>query len=99
MAYSVGHLTQSTGKTKAKKLYQPKDSHRHSKLYCLTQPSPSGKKHSKTTHFLLYNAGLSYANKKSTQTTETTFPTDSKNQRKKGYIPKVWEKETSNAVS
>ena len=37
-------------------------------------------------------------NKKSTKTTETTFPTESKNQRKKGYIPKVCENETSNEL-
>lgn len=83
------HLTQSSGKTKAQKQYQPQGLHRHSKLYRLTQPSPSGKKIiiKQLTSSTTTQAQVT-PNKKWTQKPrKQPFPLRAKNQKEEGIHP------------
>ena len=79
------------------------DFDRHSKIYHLTQPCPSGKKKLKKKQTKTKNKKTKLTssttteaqvtpNKKSTQPLKQPFPLRAKTKRKKRYIPKVWER-------
>jgi len=82
-------LPKQQARQKHKNNHQQQDYHRHSKTYHFTQPCPLEEKKEKKkkkqnspapsrmqTHVTF--------NKKSTQTTEPTFPTKGKNQKEEG---------------
>ena len=94
-AYTPGHFTQTKSKTKTQKQSStdrsPIDTQKYTTLH-----SPAHYREKKTSLPPTRTQAQVTLNKKSTQTTQPTFPSKGKNQEEKEYKPKAWKKETSN---
>ena len=94
--YTPGHYPNKKQDKNTETNINRQESHRHSKIYHLTRSCPLEEKKIKTSLPSTRTQAQVTLNKKSTHTTQPTFPLKDKNQEKKEYKPKAWKKETSN---